>query len=115
MHRVIIIFRHVFSFSQDWNRTFLSLKEHFEWFATLSEISVQDLSRMKEVAGSVDARKAFKFLVEIALLSWNTRIWTAQEYVLARILVWIDGHNKRIELGAEDMITLNRFIINGGG
>jgi hypothetical protein len=110
---VLIMLRHCFSFSQvEWN-DLVSVKlgealkhwrsdERFSTEATACYTSPETVSAL---------RHGVQYLREIVSLPWMKRIWTAQEYILARDDIWVDGSLKSLKMLPQDMMDILQMLV----
>ena len=77
-----ITVKHIFSFSQqDWNEVMDRFKDDLHWFDFgwgMGSDTLGDHARLQEFVTKPDALRAMGYVLEVAGLHWNTRIWTAQ-------------------------------------
>lgn len=106
---VIITVNHAFGFSQDqWDSAISACQEILEvqrlpgdeYRASDRRMGCLTISAVKGLF------QAYAMMLEIASLPWAGRIWTAQEYILAKSEVWIGMDDRSIRLSVADMTTI---------
>lgn len=108
---VVIVTSHQFSFvQQDWELALGRAKPVFMAYFQYFEDPSGALESLRALPQS--ARDSFGSLArmvgEIASIPWATRIWTAQEYILAKAQCWIGANKKLLCLAENDMDYITR-------
>ena len=108
---VIIATDHRFSFSQhDWEVTFGKVKPIFEAYFQYFDDPRKALISLKALPRPVI--RAYSALIQMAVefvsIPWATRIWTAQEYILAKTQCWIGKDERILHPTENDLDYLSR-------
>jgi hypothetical protein len=108
-HSVIITVNHVFTFSQgQWDSAISACREILE-VQRLPGDEYRASERRMDCLTILSIKglfQAYAMMVEIATLPWAARIWTAQEYILAKSEVWIGIDDRSIRVSVADMTTI---------
>ena len=106
---VIITTSHIFSFSQaQWDSAITGCREILavqrlpgdEYYASERRMGCLTIPAVKSLF------QAYSMLLEVASLPWASRIWTAQEYILAKSEIWIGMDYRSIRISLVDMTTI---------
>jgi hypothetical protein len=115
---VVVTVRHKFSFSQnDWNELVERLQNIISCIRDPSTRYSQAGFEMYQLANqSPELIKAINILREFNSLGWMGRVWTAQEYILAKRLSCVGDDLRPFNLLPKDMesILLVWGLSNGG-
>ncbi|KAF2084816.1 hypothetical protein K490DRAFT_59290 [Saccharata proteae CBS 121410] len=108
---VIIIVRHTFTFSQDqWDAATAGCRDlldsaFFEgegWATRVAMVTPASVSAFSDLLLMIE---------ELAQLKWPTRIWTAQEYILAKSDAWIGLDLQPLTLPAQDIWSVCEAVL----
>jgi hypothetical protein len=113
---VVVTVKHKFTFTQSyWNELVHSLGIPFGLVRDPNTCNIIETRNYLRTAQFIDnVEKACEVLREFRNLEWMKRVWTAQEYILARRLVYIGGDLRPFTLLWHDMwvvIFLHDWIV----
>lgn len=105
---VIIVVAHSFKFTQqDWDGAIGACKEMLE-IQGLGMTARQAHPRLWDCVNEVSVNgllQARTMSLELATLPWASRIWTAQEYILAKSLIWVGSNNQPLRIINSEIST----------
>jgi Heterokaryon incompatibility protein (HET) len=95
---IFITVDHKFSFTQAvWDEVMAKLKPAFQLF--WKDIwDGYEHHYLEKISTSPEFSHAYNLFMEVACLPWNTRIWTAQEYILAKSAVFMGSNFQQLRL-----------------
>ena len=86
-----------------WDEASLSLDELTEKVDLMDGLPLdQQLEAHDQISGQIHS--IFSLLRWISVLPWNQRIWTAQEYILAKHVVWLGADRSTLQMLPEDIV-----------
>jgi hypothetical protein len=105
---VLIMLRHHFTFSQsDWDGlVFGDLGKAIPHWRGEERYSKEAFSCYRSPETVASLHHGIEMLKEIAGVPWMQRIWTAQEYILAREDVWIGGDYRSLRMAPQYIIAI---------
>jgi hypothetical protein len=106
---VLITVRHHFTFSQeDWNAAIAGCQAMIDVQRLPGDEYQASPARIDSL--TVPAVKSFfrcyTMMLEVAGLPWGSRIWTAQEYILAKSELWIGSDLRPLHIAPADCRTI---------
>jgi Heterokaryon incompatibility protein (HET) len=109
---VLITVRHHFTFSQeDWNAAIAGCQAMIDVQRLPGDEYQASPARMDSL--TVPAVRSFfrcySMMLEVADLPWGSRIWTAQEYILAKSELWIGSDLRPLHVAPADCRTIYRI------
>lgn len=103
---VLITVDHKFSFTQTvWDEAMAKLKPAFQLFWK-DPWDGYEHHYLETRSASPKFRHAYSLLHEVACLPWNTRVWTAQEYILAKSALFIGSDFQQLRLDKHHIKSL---------
>ena len=108
---VMIVTDHCFTFSQhSWETALSQVKPVFTaYFQYFDDPSGAQKALMRLPESTIKTFGALaRMLGEVASIPWATRIWTAQEYILAKRQCWIGIDEQLLWLSEDDMDYISR-------
>ena len=95
---VAVVVKHSFSFSQsDWNTARFKLQRAIAYYQDDFERGRPEaISYHSTPEVSKNLNAAFEMIEELVSVPWFQRIWTAQEYILARDIFWLGLNDRSI-------------------
>ena len=88
---VAVVVKHAFSFDQNqWDAVMSKLQPAFEHARSTDAWDIPDaLACYSTPECSSNVIAGFQMLEELVSMAWFQRVWTAQEYILSRDILWI--------------------------
>lgn len=108
-HTVIITVNHRFKFSQSqWDSAITACQEILEVQRLPGDEYQASERRMGclTIPSVKGLFQAYGMMVEIASFPWASRIWTAQEYILAKSELFVGMENTSVRVSLADMTTI---------
>ena len=110
---VVAVTTHVFSFAQrEWNSLAFDMNAKLQILTTSSKDVLKTRQHYDPLVPLLS--KAAAIFLEIARLRWFNRIWTAQEFLLARSIAWVGGNGVPLRIRPIDMVHSLTCILNDG-
>ena len=108
---VVVAVNQYFSFSSaDWDLAMVNLHEAFQY------VEDDDLYNTPNARASYASSKvienvarAASMLDELTRIPWFGRVWTAQEYILAKDIMWIGSDRNFIRMSYDNVRSLNKL------
>ena len=110
-HVVAVAVNQSFSFSyEDWDSVMSNLREAFQFIGSAaSHNSPEAWTCYNSSTVSENLARAKSMLDELTKIPWFHRVWTAQEYILAKDITWIGLDHKLIRLSHDDVRLVNKL------
>ena len=109
---VVVVVKHWFSFSQEeWDIVVSNLQKAFEYeLDPLTYRTPEALAYYNTPEVSENLTAAMEMIEELVSIPWFRRIWTAQEYILARDILWIGQDDQSIHFHLQELNSALRIV-----
>ena len=110
-HVVAVAVNQSFSFSyEDWDLAMSNLRDAFQFIRSATSYNSPE-ARTCYSSSIVSENLAWagSMLDELTKIPWFHRVWTAQEYILAKDITWIGLDHKVIRLSHDDVRFVNKL------
>jgi hypothetical protein len=112
---VLVVVRHRFTFCQtEWDDILSKLDEAIQVLRSHKWLSPEALDVHQSSFISHDLKRGMKIINELASLEWMKRVWTSQEYLLAKNIEWIGQDQNPLQLRDGDFLDVVTIYIFAG-
>ena len=107
---VVVAVKTRFSFTQaDWDLAIFRMGEAFGYVTSNEYDTPEARACCNSPVVSESFARVVTMLDEITMIPWFRRVWTAQEYILAKDIMWIGSDRKCIRISPGEIRNLNKL------